>query len=261
MTYIYSDIDSECKALSPSMLICGYNKREPPHIRLHRPEDKAETKITEDFKFLERLKDKFWNVWNKQYLTDLYERHCRDIKARGGNFIVPRVGEIVLINGDKQPRRKWKLARVVEIVEKRGSIREVVVQTLSEGKNVITKLKRSPDKLFPIGVSSDILKINENKLVPLEIASEISDEEILKDEQIIEESKVSKKYTNAELTKIKRVLGLWGKKSSKFKIWPPYSRSKTFLNPKSINTGPDPEYVDSGGDREGTENVLRNWRK
>ena len=266
LTFVYSDIDSECRALSPSMLVCGYNKREPPHIRLHRPEDKAETKITEDFKFLERLKDKFWNIWNKQYLTDLYERHCRDVKARGGNFIVPKLGEIVLINGDKQPRRKWQLARVVDIVEKRGCIREVVVQTLSEGKNVITKLKRSPDKLFPIGVSReiekilDVKKLNENTLVPLEIASEISDEEISKNKQILKKSDLPKKYTNSEICKLKKVLGLWGKKS-KFQIWPPYSRSKTFLDPKSINTGPDPEYVDACDNREGGENVLRSWRK
>ena len=252
LTYIYSDIDSECKALTPSMLICGYNKREPPHIRLYRPADSSETKITEAFKAMERLKDKFWKIWNNQYLTDLYERHCREVKARGGSLIVPKVGEIVLINGDKQPRRKWRLGRVVEVVEKRGVIREVVVQTLSEGKNFITKLKRSPDKLIPIGVSSDIIKINENKLIPLEIATEISDETILK------KSEKPRKYTETEISKIKKILGIWGKKS---KIWPPYKGSKTFFDPKSINSGPDPDYIDSGGTHSGGENVIREWRK
>ena len=258
LTYIYSDINSECKALSPNMLIFGYNKRELPHLRLHRPEDKIETKITESFKIMNRLKDRFWTVWNRQYLTDLYERHSRDVKARGGGFIVPKIGEIVLINGDKQPRRNWQLGRVVEIVEKRGSIREVVVQTLSPGKNVITKLKRSPDKLVPIGVSSDIERLNENKLIPLENAVIVSDKEILENEEV--SKKASKKYTKSEIAIMEKCLGLWGKKS-KYKIWPPYTCSKSFLDSKSINTGPNPEYVDTGGALEGGENMLREWRR
>ena len=252
LTYLYSNIESECKALTPSMLICGYNKREPPHIRLYRPEDLSETKITEAFKAMERLKDRFWRIWNTQYLTDLYERHCREIKSRGGVLIVPKVGEVVLINEGKLPRRKWRLGRVVEVVEKRGSIREVVVQTLSPGSNLITKLKRSPDKLVPVGVSSEIVSFNEKDLVPLEIVTEISDQAIL------ENAEIPKKYTKKEIAVLEKSLGLWRKKS---KIWPPYKPSKQFLDPSSINTGPEPDYIDKGCSPSLTEDSFREWRR
>ena len=249
ITYIFSDIQSESMALTPSRLMRGYNLNEPPHLRLYRPADPTEKKITEDFKHLQGLLTKFWKIWNKQYLTDSFERHARDKQARG-EYVAPKEGEVVLITEDKLPRRDWRLGRVVEVVVKRGKIREVVVQTLSPGTNLITKLKRAPEKLVPIGVSSEIKNMNPEELVPLEIFTEISDDAIL------EKAKGPKKYSKKEVAIIEKSLGIWRSKS---KIWPPYKPSQQFLDPSSINTGPEQDYID----REGNipDELLRDWKK
>ena len=86
----------------------------------------------------------------------------------------------------------------------------------------------------------------------MEISTEISDQ------AIVEKSENSKKYTNKEIAVLERTLGLWKTKS---KIWPPYKPSKQFKDPSSINTGPEPDYIDKGCSPNVTEDLFREWRK
>lgn len=244
LTYIYSDIASECKALTPSMLLRGYNCNEPPHLNLRKPEDKVETKISESYKALEKIKNTFWAIWSKQYLSDLFERHVRQKKANK-QLVVPKIGEVCLLMEDKIPRRDWRLGRVVDIREVRGSVREVTVQTLSPAKGLITKLKRSPDKLVPLNVASKIF--SPEKLVPLEISCEVA---VASSEDRKETLEVARKYTRKELAKFK-----------KSKIWPPYKPSAQFLDPSSINVGPDQDYVNKDGSyKKIAEELPRQWK-
>ena len=55
LTYIYSDIASENKALTPSMLLRGYNINEPPNLNLFKPKDISETKISDSYIKLEKI--------------------------------------------------------------------------------------------------------------------------------------------------------------------------------------------------------------
>ena len=142
---------------------------------------------------------------------------------------MPKVGEVCLISEDKLPRRQWRLGRVVSINEKRGVVREVVVQTLSPEGKLITKLKRSPDKLIPL---------SPDKVIPLEMGNETKSFD------------PSEKYTKKELSVFK-----------KRKIFPPYKPSKQFLDPSSINTGPETDYVGKKGKNQDIENELpRIWK-
>ena len=239
LTYMYSDIASENKALTPSMLLRGYNINEPPHLNLHKQADESETKISETYLYLEKIKDTYWRIFNKLYLTELFERHVRQKKANK-ELVVPKLGEVCLLAEEKIPRRDWRLARVVGINEKRGSIREVTVQTLSPGGGLITKLKRSPDKLVPLEVSSEI-KVLKEDLVPLEGDPR----------DFVKNSKrdLSYKYTKAELARMKKA-----------KIWPPYTRSKQFIDPSSINTGDEPDFINKSGSKKVDFELPRNWR-
>ena len=228
LTYILSDIQSEEKALTPSMLLRGYNINEPPHINLRKEKDINETKISDSYFLTEKIKNSFWRVWNKQYLSDLFERHVRQKKAKK-TLVVPKIGEVCLISEDKLPRREWRLGRVISINEKRGAVREVTVQTLSPGGNLITKLKRSPEKLVPL---------SPDKIIPMELENE----KIKFD--------ISKKYNRQEIAKFKTQ-----------KILPPYKPSKQFLDPSSINTGPDQNYINKDGTYKEIEIELpRNWK-
>ena len=129
LTYLLSDINSQECALTPSMLIRGYNLNEAPNLNFRKQKDKIETKLSETFMLSEKLKNRFWRVWNRQYLTDLFERHVREKKANK-ELVVPKLGEVCLISEDKLPRREWRLGRVVKINEKRGSVRALYFSKL-----------------------------------------------------------------------------------------------------------------------------------
>ena len=122
----------------------------------------------------------------------------------------------------------------MKINEKRGSVREVTVQTVSPGGGLITKLNRSPDKLVPLHLEN----LSPDRVIPLEEGNE----KIKFD--------ISKKYTKEQISKFK-----------KKKIWPPYKPSTQFLDPSSINTGADQDYVNKDGSYKEIDLELhRNWK-
>ena len=234
LTYIYSDIQSEYKALSPSMLIYGYNKGEPPYLNLNKPKDPSEVKVSELHFHLEKLRNSFWNLWSKHYLKELFERHVRQKKANQ-ELIVPKLGEICLIMEGKLPRRKWRMCRIVHIKKKRGFVSECTVQLLSPGGGLITKLKRSPNQLIPLEIPSTEIQVDAESLVPLE-GDPRTCTSVLKE-------KINKKYSKKELIAMKKA-----------KIFPPYKPSPTFIDPSSINTGPEPDFVSKNSG-------FRNYKK
>ena len=165
ITYVYSDINSEGTQLTPSMLLNGFNLLEPPSLNYRKPVDSNELNLSERYKFLEKLKDSFWNLWNQQYLTELYERHAKQGKTPI-NMRVPELGQIVLIKDEKLPRRHWKLGKImnVKVSDRDGKIREVTVQCLSKraqnaeitsGPLPSTFLRKSPCHLVPLEVEPE----------------------------------------------------------------------------------------------------------
>ena len=165
LTYVYSDLNSEGTQLTPSMLLNGFNLLEPPSLNYRKPKDNNELELSERYKFIERLKDSFWNLWNRQYLTELYERHVKQGKTPV-NMRIPKLGQVVLIKDEKLPRRNWKLGRImdVKVSNRDGKIREVTVQCLSKkaqnaeinsGPLPSTFLKKSPCHLVPLEVEPE----------------------------------------------------------------------------------------------------------
>ena len=233
ITYLMSDIEASETALSPSMLIRGYNLNEPLGLNLRKMKDPKETKLGDQYYLSEQLKNAFWKTWNQQYLTELFERHVRNKKAQKAQ-IVPKLGEVVIIAEDKTPRRSWKLGRVVNIREGRNQvIRQVTVQTLSPKKDLITKLNRAPEKLVP--VLSAPYNISPDKLIPLECGNETV--------KILPKSK----YSKNDIRTFKRQ-----------KIFPPYKASTQFLNPEVMNQGPEKNFVNKETEIE--LELPRDWK-
>ena len=252
LTYVYSDIESENKALTPSMLLRGYNLNEPPHLNLRKAQDETETKLSDSYFKLEKIKDAFWKTWNKQYLTELFERHVRNKKANK-ELVKPTLGDVVLLSEDKIPRRNWRLARVVGINEKRGVVREVTVQTLSPKGGQITKLKRTPEKLIPLAVSPQ-------NVVPLELDVE-NKVKIVNQDNL---SEGNKSGTGKELLSIplQKYTKVQLKRFKKSKLLPPYKKSPQFIDPSSINTGEEEDFVNSRKHLKGKKvefDLRRHW--
>ena len=138
---------------------------EPPSLNYRKPSDENELTLSERYKFIERLKDSFWSLWNHQYLTELYERHVKQGKTPI-NMRIPKLGQVVLVKDEKLPRRHWKLGRIMDlkISNRDGKIREVTVQCLSkraQNANIVsgplpsTFFKKSPCHLVPLEVEPE----------------------------------------------------------------------------------------------------------
>ena len=73
LTYVYSKMNDSGTVLTPSMLVNGFNLLEPPHLNLRKPKDKTEMNFGERYLILEEIKESFWNLFKKYYLTELSE--------------------------------------------------------------------------------------------------------------------------------------------------------------------------------------------
>ena len=215
LTYIYNELYNETEILTPSMLLCGFNTREPPNLNFNKQKDSAEIKLSQRYYFLQRIMNTFWHQWQTLYLQELQERHFRQQGSKSTPSI-PQPGDIVLIKGDgKTPRREWKLGKILEAQEKRGAIRECLVQTLSPKGNILSKIKRSPHNLIP-------LEINESLTDSFQKNSRKLSEEF--DSALVTKPILPAKYSKHQLRIFK-----------KRKILPPYKLGPTFKNPHKQN--------------------------
>ena len=226
LTYLFSSLNSEYKALTPSMLLRGYNIGENSHLIRRNNEDEEEEKLGERYLYREKMKNSFWNYWYQCYIKNLFERHINQKKGQKEQ-LVPKIGEVVLVfGGERVPRRTWRMGKVVEIGEvKRGTIRQVTVQMLSPTGKILTKLNRPPEQLVPLEVDSSYEKLDPDLLASLEGDPRFEPTPWVQNPH-------SQKYDKKQLAFLK-----------KSKIWPPYSVSHRFFYTSSKNTGPEQNFV------------------
>ncbi|KAK0426899.1 hypothetical protein QR680_009956 [Steinernema hermaphroditum] len=108
------------------------------------------------------LNHQFWNIWSKHYLTQLREHHKKRMD-RSQSSSTAKVGDVVIIMEQNQPRNQWQLARVTKLRQSRdGHIREAKVKPVNYGDEL----------LRPI-----------NHLIPLEIPDSTTMEENNEEEE------------------------------------------------------------------------------
>ena len=56
----------------------------------------------------------FWLRWTKDYLLSLRE-YTTSHKAKGSQQ--PSINDIVIIYDEKQPRQRWRLGKIIELVK------------------------------------------------------------------------------------------------------------------------------------------------
>ncbi|EYC34986.1 hypothetical protein Y032_1207g3755 [Ancylostoma ceylanicum] len=80
-----------------------------------------------------RFTEKFWNIWQTQYLTALREKHTLQVTRKKGCAQPPSEGTLVLISDPVLPRHSWKMGAIDQlIVNARGTVREAVVRLPSQ---------------------------------------------------------------------------------------------------------------------------------
>ncbi|VDO80964.1 unnamed protein product [Heligmosomoides polygyrus] len=89
----------------------------------------------EALKTSHQLTERFWTVWNREYLTSLREAHKLQISSKRGNPRLPSVGKVVLIADAGIPRSTWKMGKISQVHLKNGAIREVELR-LPNGRTI-----------------------------------------------------------------------------------------------------------------------------
>ncbi|KAL6742844.1 hypothetical protein Aduo_015948 [Ancylostoma duodenale] len=59
--------------------------------------------------------ERFWDVWHRDYLSALAEKHQSRISQGRSTPLVPKVGHLVIMADDSLPRGRWPLALIVEL--------------------------------------------------------------------------------------------------------------------------------------------------
>ena len=99
----------------------------------------------------------FWNRWRSEYVPSLME--YQKVYRRTNN-IKPSIGDIVHIHEDRQPRQKWLLRRITELIKgKDDNVRGAVVFLGRTKRNI----ERPINKLYPIEFYDEIENNNVNR--------------------------------------------------------------------------------------------------
>ena len=146
LTYVSSSRDDP-EPLTPSHLLFGRRLTNLPHINtdsstssgIHRRAD-AQQRLKRHTQLL----DQYWRRWKHEYLTSLREFH----RASGVKNETIRVGDVVVVHEDFQPRLQWSLAVVERLLTGNdGHTRAACIRT----QNGLTT--RPIVKLYPLEVS------------------------------------------------------------------------------------------------------------
>lgn len=126
------DDPRDLSTLTPNTLLLGYRNRSSS------ANVSSSNHLQEKWKQAQKLADRFWDRWLKEYLPTLQEKQ---------KWLTPRrnltEGDIVLMGKEELPRGQWPLAVVEETFpDSKGFVRQVIIRTanLSRYRRDVRKL-------------------------------------------------------------------------------------------------------------------------
>ncbi|VDK53537.1 unnamed protein product, partial [Cylicostephanus goldi] len=116
----------------------------PNEQRLLRNRQQVIDALTSSYQQTER----FWNVWQHQYLTSLRETHKRCTPKQRLGQEMPSIGDVVLVCEPILPRNEWRMARITKVQPgSDGQIREAELITTTR-----RKIRRPVNLLIPLEI-------------------------------------------------------------------------------------------------------------
>ncbi|KAK0402426.1 hypothetical protein QR680_016328 [Steinernema hermaphroditum] len=95
--------------------------------------------------------EKFWKIFHHEYLTSLREKHRTGIRQGRTKNVELKIGMMVLLEDENQPKRNWKLGRILhKTIGSDGKIREV---TLKLGNR--ETVKRPVNRIIPLEIGEE----------------------------------------------------------------------------------------------------------
>ena len=132
LSYLHTK-SSEASPLTPAHFLTGQRITTlPPYplgLRNSSSEKTTATQLNKRLQYRQRLSTNFWNRWKKDYLMELRSAHH---VSNPSNQSIFKVGDVVLIHEDKQPKHMWKMGRIADTFMGRdGKIRACAVRVPS----------------------------------------------------------------------------------------------------------------------------------
>ena len=132
LSYLHTE-SSEPSPLTPAHFLTGQRITTlPPYplgLRNSSSEKTTATQLNKRLQYRQRLSTNFWNRWKKDYLMELRSAHH---VSNPSNQSIFKVGDVVLIHEDKQPKHMWKMGRIADTFMGRdGKIRACAVRVPS----------------------------------------------------------------------------------------------------------------------------------
>ena len=138
--------DDHEDVITPNHLVFG-RRIEPTNVfdvAIEKNPDGSNSKLVKRQRMIGTLLSHFWTRWRKEYVTGLRE-YQRTKRQKHSAMI--KIGDVVIIFEEKQPRHLWKVGRVLSIIPGRdGRIRGAEVK-VGKSRAVI---KRPVNRLYPL---------------------------------------------------------------------------------------------------------------
>jgi hypothetical protein len=130
----------DLRPVTPAQLVLGYNPKPYPQQARFHPSQSTDPRVR--WKLRQEVSVHFWNAWKKSYLKSLQVR---------GKWHTPtpniKPGQVVIVFTDKQPRMKWPLAIITEVITGRdGRVRKAKIQMQKRKE----PLERAIQHLYPL---------------------------------------------------------------------------------------------------------------
>ncbi|KHJ86132.1 hypothetical protein OESDEN_14127 [Oesophagostomum dentatum] len=97
-----------------------------------------------------KVLDRFWEIWYRDYLSAIAERHQSRIRQGRSSPRTPQVSDVVLVADKNVPRGQWHLGVITEVRSDKNGIPRSAVVRMSNGK----LLSRSLNHLYPLEITA-----------------------------------------------------------------------------------------------------------
>ena len=126
LTYLYEEATED--VLTPNHFIFGHRLGTLPDSEVDSADE--DTDEGKRMKYIRTRQQHLWNRWEKEYLTNLREHHEMGTSGRSK----PEIRKVMLIKEEQTNHGKWKLGRVVSLIEGYdGMTRGATIRVISGG--------------------------------------------------------------------------------------------------------------------------------
>ena len=125
----------------PNHVIFGYQLGTLPDGETDSEEE--ETDQGKHMKYIQMRQSHLWNRWEREYLTNLREYH--EMRSKGNNK--PEIGEVMMIKEEPTNRGKWKLGRIISLIEGKDGVTRGATLRVISGRNP-SEIQRPIQKLY-----------------------------------------------------------------------------------------------------------------